>query len=79
MKSLTVTLICKSIKSFLRAKTLHFPECQPPADRLALSQLFIANLSQFYLLPLKANNLEFTTMKSIFRVRSLSLSMNCTC
>lgn len=33
------------MKSFLMPKTLHFPESQPPADRLAISQLFIANLS----------------------------------
>lgn len=75
MKFLTVTVICKSIKSFLMPKILHFPECQPTADRLAFS---IANLSQFYPLLLKANNLEFTAIKSIFRVRRLSLTMNFT-
>lgn len=40
---------------------------------------FIANLSQIYPLPLKANNLEFTAIKSIFRVRSLSVTMNFIC
>lgn len=57
-------------------KTLCFPECQPTADRLAY---FLANLSHFSPLPLKPNNLDFTTIKSIFRVRSLSLTMNFTC